>query len=74
MSMHNECGKKKRYSSFDVAWNDCRAMKKRTGDTFHIYRCRFCNAFHIGHAKNPAKQETYVSEMFLQAMEGVERI
>lgn len=39
---------KKKYLTYFNATSAASYMKSRTGIEYHVYRCSFCNAFHIG--------------------------
>lgn len=46
------CSGKARHKTADFAEVAAVKMRKKTGDHFNVYKCRFCNGYHIGH-KSP---------------------
>lgn len=46
------CGRKQRYENPREAIRAIGSLVRRRGPQGHlqVYRCRFCNAFHFGHA------------------------
>lgn len=52
----NACGKKHQYQSPVLATKAAYNMEvKYPGEIFDVYRCPFCNFYHIGHAVDPTK-------------------
>ncbi len=50
---YNHCLKKRKYNSIKEAKNVIKRAKK-TGiiiTPYNIYRCKYCNNYHIGHKK-----------------------
>ena len=48
-----QCGSKRRYASSAEAlgeMHDVIRKGKKRGGYLHVYRCRFCNGYHFGHA------------------------
>jgi hypothetical protein len=48
----SECGTKRDYLTYEVADEALVRSRRRddkTADQLHVYRCRFCPAWHIGH-------------------------
>lgn len=44
-----QCGNKTRHLTRGSAKVARRAMQKQTSERFQIYKCPFCEHFHIGH-------------------------
>lgn len=48
-----QCGHKRRYENHDqatVAMHQIIQAGKKRGGWLRVYRCRFCNGYHFGHA------------------------
>lgn len=44
-----QCGNKIKYWTRGNAKLDCKRMGKKKGEKFQVYKCPFCEHFHIGH-------------------------
>jgi hypothetical protein len=52
--MRRSCGTKIRHSSYDDALRRLNGINKRGKIIgLEIYRCKFCNGWHLGHPKKP---------------------
>lgn len=51
MSKLRECGQKKAFRYKREAEKFAFYLKRQYLDTAHVYRCRHCSMYHLGHAK-----------------------
>lgn len=45
-----QCEKKKSFSCYTLAAKEQKFVKRRFGDSLDIYRCKFCQNWHLGHS------------------------
>jgi len=51
-----QCTGKKQYMNRPIAWQAVYAMKRKSQTGLSIYKCSFCNQWHIGHKPTNYKQ------------------
>jgi len=49
---HQSCEKKRRYFKFEIARNASISMRNLHKKDFKVYKCEFCQTWHVGGTKN----------------------